>query len=140
MKTIVGVMVELIVADLTADSYYLVVANPNQRPIRYSLAVELDAPSTPPFARGDVNTDTRLNIADAIALLGHLFGGTGPLKCDDASDANDDGNLNIADAIAILGHLFGGTGALPDPFQTPGLDPTEDVLSCRCYQATPCVR
>jgi len=85
------------------------------------------------FMRGDVNADGALNIADPIALLGHLFGGEPVPSCRDAADGNDDGNLNIADAIAILGHLFGGEGDLPPPFGRCGEDPTADSLDCVSY-------
>jgi hypothetical protein len=87
----------------------------------------------PMFKRGEVNADGTLNIADAIALLGHLFGSAPVPPCQDASDANDDGNVNIADAIAILGHLFGGAGPLPEPFLTCAVDPTADTIDCAAF-------
>ncbi len=57
---------------------------------------------------GNVNTDGKVDIADAIALLGYLFGGgtKPPPVCAKAADANDDNRLDIADAIKILGYLF----------------------------------
>ena len=85
------------------------------------------------FNRGDVNADGSLNIADAVALLGSLFGGQPPPVCPDAADANDDGVLNIADPIAVLAHLFGGGGALPEPFGRCGADQTEDRLDCPSF-------
>jgi len=90
------------------------------------------------FRRGDSNADGSLNIADAVALLGHLFGGDPPPVCPDAADSNDDGNLNIADAIAILSHLFGGAGDLPPPFAACGPDPTEDSLGQCAYPQDKC--
>jgi len=90
-------------------------------------------PGGPKFKRGDVNVDGGLNIADAISLLGHLFGGQPDPACKKAADANDDGNLNIADAITILGHLFGGAGPLPEPFEKCGEDSTEDTLNCLSF-------
>ena len=69
-----------------------------------------------------------VNIADAIFLLGNLFGGGAAPLCMDTADANDDGSVNIADAISILGHLFGGDGPLPAPFPSCGTDPTPDAL------------
>ncbi len=57
---------------------------------------------------GEVNGDGAVNIADAIALLGYLFGGQAEPGCMKAADANDDGGVNIADAITMLGYLFGG--------------------------------
>ncbi len=84
------------------------------------------------FRRGDVNDDGAVNIADAVSLLGHLFGGEPAPVCPDAADSNDDGQLNIADAIAVLTYLFGG-GSIPEPgAEACGTDPTEDTLGeCR---------
>ncbi len=84
----------------------------------------------PTFVRGDTNADDNLNIADAVSILGYLFGGFPPPSCLDAADTNDDGGLNIADAITTLGHLFGGLGDLPAPFGACGVDPTPDELDC----------
>jgi hypothetical protein len=55
---------------------------------------------------GDANGDRLINIADAIALLGHLFAQKPAPGCAKAADANDDNQLNIADAVSILGYLF----------------------------------
>jgi hypothetical protein len=85
-------------------------------------------PPAPTFKRGEVNADGQVNIADAIALLGHLFASQPAPVCRDAADANDDGTLNIADAIKILGHLFAQAGPLPAPFGACGPDPTPDAL------------
>ncbi len=66
---------------------------------------------------GDVNGDAKVDIADAISLLGYLFGGgtKPPPVCKKSADANDDGKIDIADAIKILGYLFAqGTLVLPD--------------------------
>ncbi len=100
------------------------------------------------FKRGDTNADGRTNIADAICLLGYLFGQntdpckTGVPRCRDVADANNDGNLNIADAIKILGYLFNfaQTGNLPEPFLACGADPADppDTLDCGTY--TPCAK
>ncbi|HAK93799.1 MAG TPA: hypothetical protein DCM87_02000 [Planctomycetes bacterium] len=65
---------------------------------------------------GNVNTDSKVDIADAITLLGYLFGGglKPPPVCAKAADANDDNKLDIADAIKILAYLFSG-GAMLAP-------------------------
>ena len=90
------------------------------------------------FKRGDTNVDGAVNIADAIASLGFLFGGGDALFCPDAADSNDDGTVNIADAIAALGHLFGGDGDLPPPFGACGTDPTDDTLGSCVYPPGNC--
>jgi hypothetical protein len=90
-------------------------------------------PPAEQFKRGDVNADDQVDIADAIALLGHLFASEAAPSCPDAADANDDGALDIADAIKILGHLFGGEGPLPAPFGACGVDEVEDALGPCVY-------
>ncbi|HAK97050.1 MAG TPA: hypothetical protein DCM87_19175 [Planctomycetes bacterium] len=88
------------------------------------------------FRRGDANADGNLDIADAIAVLTHLFAG-GPCRCEDSSDANDDEALDIADAITVLAHLFAGAGPLRPPFGTCGPDPAGDALDCAGYMPCP---
>ena len=81
------------------------------------------------YIRGDANRDGVLDISDAVAILGHLFGGAG-MPCRDAADTNDDGAVNIADPVYLLSHLFAGGPPPPEPWQEPGTDPTEDDLGC----------
>ena len=72
---------------------------------------------------GDLNQDARVDISDAIALLGHLFlGSPSSLPCGDGDsddsgntlllDSNGDGGINLTDAIGVLAWLFRG-GAPP---------------------------
>ncbi len=83
------------------------------------------------FLRGDCDGNGVPNLADAIVLLGTLFGTpTDPLSCRSACDANDDGQLNIADAIRLLTYLFAGGLTLDPPFPDCGVDPTVDSLDC----------
>lgn len=83
------------------------------------------------FRRGDVDGGGAVDIADAIQVLSHLFGGAPVPACADAADANDDGSLDIADPIGILGYLFQGAAPLPTPGPTVcGEDPTADALDC----------
>ena len=90
----------------------------------------------PLFRRGDVNNDSKVDIADPVKLLGHLFSGDPMPTCPDAADANDDGKLDIADAVKILGHLFAGSGPLPAPFGDCGTEeqPDQDGLPRCDYQ------
>jgi len=83
----------------------------------------LDPCPCPPFLRGDVNGDGRLEVSDAVALMAYLFvGGPGPQPLE-AGDANTDGLLDIADAVFLLAHLFAG-GPAPSPAPCPeGPDP-----------------
>ncbi|HVR72895.1 MAG TPA: hypothetical protein VMT52_01120 [Planctomycetota bacterium] len=75
----------------------------------------------------DCNQDGRLNLADAICLLGHLFLGSPPtLPCEGGTvndpgnqalvDSNGDTLVNLADAVGVLLFLF--SGGPPHPLGT----------------------
>ncbi len=84
------------------------------------------------FRRGDVNADARVDIGDAIATLGYLFGRSFQPACLDAADANDSGAVDIADAIFTLGYLFahGAPPPAPGPLACGRDDVTPDMLAC----------
>ncbi|MEC9477303.1 MAG: hypothetical protein VX764_09715 [Planctomycetota bacterium] len=84
----------------------------------------------PSFLRGDANTDSNVNVADAVFVLTYLFiqGPSGP--CLDSLDANDSGTVNIADGIRLLNFLFVGGDPPEQPWPVPGEDPTPDSLPC----------
>ncbi|MCA8961243.1 MAG: dockerin type I repeat-containing protein [Planctomycetes bacterium] len=71
------------------------------------------------FVRGDANGDGAVSIADAIALLAHLFE-SAELPCVEAADASGDRGLDIGDAIYLLSYLFSAGPPPPAPFPTPG--------------------
>jgi len=81
------------------------------------------------FIRGDANSDGRLVLSDAVAILRYLFSG-GSLICQDAADFDDNGRIQLADVIGLLGWLFGDGDPPPPPVGEPGPDPTPDNLSC----------
>lgn len=88
------------------------------------------------FQRGDSNVDGRVNVSDSLNLLGYLFlGQPASLGCEDAADSDDNGFLQLTDAVHTLGFLFLGTPPPPAPFNTCGLDPTDDALSCLSYSS-----
>ena len=78
--------------------------------------------SQPFFTRGDANTDTVVNIADSIYILGVLFTGF-PSTCQAAEDVNGDGITNIADPIYLFGTLFSNGPQPPPPYPLCGFDP-----------------
>lgn len=86
------------------------------------------------FTRGEANGDTVVNIADAVFLLLHLFGGE-QLLCQDAGDSNDDGSVNVADPVFLLNWLFASGSPQPPPIFCD-TDPTDDALGC--MQAATC--
>jgi hypothetical protein len=89
-----------------------------------------------PFARGDVDADGDLSLADAVFTLQHLFLG-GPVPgCLESADLNDSGIIDIADPVHELMYLFvGGAPPLP-PYPDCGVDPTPDQVLC--VRSTPC--
>lgn len=89
------------------------------------------------FARGDVNQDGTIDIADPVAMLGFLFTSAPLPDCDDALDTNDDGGTDIADPIYVLGYLFVSGPEPPLPFGACGVDPTPDGLLCLEFNACP---
>ena len=114
---------------------------PTASPTRYvwRAAVRIDAAAAR-FIRGDANASGIVDIADAVTILGYLFGAaqdpskTKVEQCLDAADANDDGTIDIADAIALLGSLFAHAGPLPEPSGACGVDPTtDDALNCGSF-------
>ena len=89
------------------------------------------------FVRGDCNQDGAVQIADAISLLGGLFGGVPLGDCLAACEMHDDdASPDIADAVFLLQHLFtaGPPPAEPYPDCGVGASPTpgECVLGPAC--------
>jgi len=81
------------------------------------------------FVRCDASPDGLVTIADAVAILSHMFA-QGPLSCLDAADCNDSGEINIADPVALLQFLFVTGTPPPVPYPTADVDPTPDSLDC----------
>jgi hypothetical protein len=93
------------------------------------------------FVRGDPSDDGRVDLSDAVSLIGFLFlGGTDSVRCDDAADTDDSGSLEVTDAIAVLGYVFLGGPGPRAPFPLCNLDATGDRLSCRTYSSCGQVR
>jgi N-acetylneuraminic acid mutarotase len=92
------------------------------------------------FLRGDANLDEKLDISDALFILGALFLGGEAFGCEDAADTNDDGRIDLSDAVFGLGYLF--LGGRPPPFpgpDFPGIDGTFDSLNCFQFPRPNCV-
>lgn len=91
------------------------------------------------FRRGDVDGSGRMNITDAVVLLGALFLGEQEPACRDAADADDSGGLNITDPINVLSRLFLGGDPLPSPGSDRcGVDPEVDSLPACAYPQESC--
>jgi hypothetical protein len=99
--------------------------------------VRFVAANTSRFLRCDANDDGRLQVDDAVWLLGVLFRGLPPTACPAAADCNADGARDLSDALYALYYLFAGGPPPPAPFpgcgRILGLDPEACPLgSTRC--------
>jgi dockerin type I repeat protein len=64
-------------------------------------------------ARGDANFDHRINLSDAVNIIGYLYSGT-PMECALAADVNVDGRVDLGDALEVLRDLFLGSNPEAD--------------------------
>lgn len=95
----------------------------------------------PLFVRGDSNGTGKIDLTDAVAVLGYLFLGQAEPGCFDSADADDNGQLQLTDAVRILGWLFLGNPPPPAPAPSStqfgsedcGTDPSEDLLGCDSF-------
>jgi hypothetical protein len=81
------------------------------------------------FTRGDARNDSKINVADALAVLFHLFSGV-PVNCEDYADVDDNGKVELTDAIALLVYLFQRGPPPAPPFPAAGYDTTPDSHAC----------
>ena len=71
-----------------------------------------------PRRRGDADGNGRLNIADAVLIVHHVFAGR-RIPCADSADVNGDGAIEAADALALLQGLFLGRPLQSVPVACP---------------------
>lgn len=90
-------------------------------------------PAGASFRRGDIDGDGEVNVSDAVASLGYLFGGASRPYCLQAADTDDTGSIDISDAVYLLAHLFAEGPAPAAPFESCGHDVTPDGLGCEGY-------
>jgi hypothetical protein len=79
--------------------------------------------------RGDGNQDGSVDLADALATLGYLFGGKPP-PCLPAADANASAALDLTDPIDLLNFLFQAGLPPPPPHPACGEDAGGDDRGC----------
>ncbi|MEK6926012.1 MAG: LamG-like jellyroll fold domain-containing protein [Nanoarchaeota archaeon] len=90
--------------------------------VNLSLRPKLEVISSKrPYVCGDANSDTAVDISDAVFLIQHIFAGgpaPNPLL---AGDANGDGAVDISDAVYLIQYIFAGG---PEPCNpAPGYSP-----------------
>jgi hypothetical protein len=99
-----------------------------QQGIGFSLTV--GDPPRQPFVRGDTNNDSRVDIADAIWLIGDLFLGGPDTLCLEAADVNADGLQDISDVAFSVNYQFLGGPHPPLPFPACGVLEEQDPERC----------
>lgn len=57
---------------------------------------------------GDIDGSGSINVSDAVALLGYIFGGGDPPLDISGGDVNCDGAVNITDVVYLIAYIFGG--------------------------------
>ena len=96
-----------------------------------------DAVSEAKFRRGDVNSDGKVDLGDAMTFLDYLFRrGSVPL-CLSALDADDNGRLQLVDVVRLVQFNLGQGAGLPVPNSVCATDPTSDALSCESFRGCP---
>jgi len=102
-----------------------------------------EGPKVKKIQRGDADQNNKLELTDAVQILGFLFLGsvTKVPDCFDAADADDNGKIELTDAVRILGFLFLGGPPPASPGPPPdacGPDPTgDDTIACEAYAPCP---
>ncbi len=87
------------------------------------------------FLRGDTNESGRIDLSDAVFVLGYLFlGNPTRLACLDAADVDASLSISLTDAIYLLQHLFLGAPQPPGPYPDCGAAPGP-ALGCDSFPA-----
>ncbi len=102
----------------------------------FTLSVSGEAGETL-FIRGDVDSNGRVELSDAVQVLNFLFRGGGRPGCLETADSNNDARVNLTDGVYLLTWLFLGGDAPAAP--GPGCGPDTDDpggpgdLGCESY-------
>jgi hypothetical protein len=67
------------------------------------------------LARGDSNSDGRVDLSDVLFINNYLYNGGPAPPCMNQADANNDGVVNGSDAIFLCNWLYNGGRAPPYP-------------------------
>ncbi len=89
------------------------------------------------FTRGDFDGNGNLDLGDPVNLLGYMFNGGAPSLCEKNADIDDDGIIVLGDPVLLLSYMFSGGPPPQEPFDSCGIDPTEDDLTCEAFDSCP---
>ncbi|MDE0959407.1 MAG: hypothetical protein OSB09_01355 [Planctomycetota bacterium] len=89
------------------------------------------------FTRGDFDGNGNLDLGDSVNLLSYMFSGGAASLCEKVADIDDNGIIVLGDPILLLSYMFSGGPPPQAPFETCGIDPTEDDLTCEVFDSCP---
>lgn len=97
-------------------------------PCHEALEVRIHVTDEPIFVRGDVNSDSVVNLADGVEILQVVFQNQPRSRCMAAADTNLDGSVDVADAIYLFAYFYlgGRTPSPPFPNRAPAARPNPD--------------
>ena len=90
-----------------------------------------------PFQRGDFDASGNVNLADPINILNYQFNNGAEPNCLKIMDIDDNGLIQLNDPVLLLSYLFSNGAAPAAPFDSCGIDPTEDSISCDSFDFCP---
>ncbi|MAJ28099.1 hypothetical protein CBD41_01610 [bacterium TMED181] len=96
-----------------------------------------EAPLGQPFQRGDFDASGNVNLADPINILNYQFNNGAEPNCLKIMDIDDNGLIQLNDPVLLLSYLFSNGAAPAAPFDSCGIDPTEDSISCDSFDFCP---
>ncbi len=101
-----GVKQGCFVSDLVPGTLYYFAIKSMDRAGNWSALSNVVAKIPQQYIVGDVNSDSHINISDAISLLDYIFkNGSSPLPWG-AGDADCDGSVSISDVIYLIRSIF----------------------------------
>ncbi len=100
-------------------------------------AINLGVAQSTNFNRGDVDSNGKVELTDAILTIEYSLLGVYVPTCISSGDGNDDGKVDISDTVYLLSYIFRGTAEPPAPFNSCKPDPTPDQLPCDSFESCP---
>ncbi len=82
------------------------------------------------FIRGDADRNAKVDLSDAVTILGYLYLGTAEDRCLDAMDVDNSDTIDLADPVSLLQFLFLGRDIHLDPYPECGFENPGDELWC----------
>lgn len=97
-------------------AFTLELTDSDSPPKKDTMEIEIEVIEyTAPYICGNANSDTQVNVSDAVYIINYVFvGGDAPDPIETA-DANCDATVNVSDAVYLINYVFIGGNAPCDP-------------------------